>query len=122
MPVRGDLLKWINLLETSPDFALRVDPATQQVTVAKYARVPDADGLFWLFGTTVLACGQSLPSVLLVDTDSGGELCGAYWKTAKGWVDSQASDIKTVLGLSRDDLLPYDYATQIPLTRDILHD
>lgn len=114
--------KRINLLHGAPRFVLRVDPATGRGEVSNPSRVPKASGEYWIHGTTILSGGVELPSVLVVDTDSGGTLRAVFWKGADGgWIDSQNPQVPEMLGLSRDRIFPFDWRFDVPLEQDIFH-
>jgi hypothetical protein len=84
--------------------------------------VPDKDGTYWVPGDTRLKSGQAAQSVFRVDTNSGGELLSVYWFIDSNWYEHQDADAYARLGVSRDDVFPFDWTYGIPLDRGVYHD
>ena len=113
--------QWLGLLESSPNFVIRVDEKTNQGSVRSPAMVPKNDGEYWVFGNTILKTGAELPSVFRVQTNSGGTLLSAFWFISGTWYDFQDSKAYKNLGISRDDATPFDWSYSVELEDDIYH-
>lgn len=116
------LIQWLNLLKSSPNFAIRIDEKSGQGKMASPKIVPANDGEYWLHGETCLKNGTTLTSVFRVQTNSGGTLLGTYWDVDGKWMDATDDACFDRLGLTKSDAMPYDWSYTIPLTEDIYHD
>jgi len=119
MPVDNDTSRWLNLLKGSPRFVLKDNPAGGASVVALRV-VPNADGMYWIHGSTTARSGRVIESVFRLDTDSGGELCEVYWLIEGQWYDSRDPEAITRLGGSAA-VFPFAWRYSVQLERDIHH-
>ena len=66
--------------------------------------------------------GLPVESVFRVNTDSGGTILAAYWSIAGSWFLTDESDALKELGKSSDEVFPFDWEYNTPLSNDIYHD
>jgi len=117
------LLQWLNLLNLSPDFVIRHGNENESSTTTAIPLVPKDDGDYWIAGVTILANGNRLDSVFIVDTNSGGELSSVYWKIDNKWWDFfERPAVFAALSLNEKDVFPFDWQFSVPLEEDIFHD
>lgn len=106
----------LNLLRQSPAFAMRESATGDRLLQPD--QIPDEDGIWWVSGTLTTSGGEQFDAVFIVGTDDGGDLHQVYV-----WVDRwlPVSELPLAAGVA-SDVFPFDYATAIPLARDIFHD
>lgn len=115
--------QWLNLLKSSPNFAIRLGRGDDKPNVKQLSEIPKDDGLYWVFGMAMLKNGDSIPSVFEVDTDSGGSLTGAYFFIKGVWCHiGDKDEISNSLNYPLEDIFPFDWKYAIPLAEDIYHD
>lgn len=119
MALDAELIKWLNLLLGSPNFTIRIDKNSNKGAVRNPPVVPNDDGVYWVFGTTILASGEKIKSVFVVDTCLGGTVNATYWHTGTVWIDSQNTSAPALLGIERNDMYPYDWEYAVPLEKDV---
>ncbi len=118
-PLPSDLVRTLTLLGGAPGFVVRIDARTGEQTVSSPAKVPAGDGAYLVAGQTRLKAGREIESVFHVNTDTGGTLLGAWWRIAGQWVDHQDPALAEALGLTRDEIFPFDWRYAVPLSDDI---
>lgn len=123
MSIDRDIARICNFFLRSPEWVQQeVDRDGEAVrSIRKLSIVPDASGVFWMHGVVLLPSGRKLDGVFVVDTDSGGELLASYWRHGDEWYSQDDVDLPAALGLSREEMFPYDYALTVPLEKDIYH-
>ena len=118
MPVDDTPRRWCNTIHGTPRSVFWEKPGSD-VEVAWPEVIPADTGLYWVAGTTTVACGREVASVFIVDTDSSGELSAVFWTVEDGeWIDSQDEDAPARLGLERSEVFPFDWSYAIPLEQD----
>lgn len=116
-----EFVKFLNLLDSSPSFVIRLDNKLEQSVVSNPTIVPNNSGFYLIHGTTILRCGDRMKSIFHVNTDTGGTHLGVYWKTKKGWMDSQDELAAQVLRIKKHDIFPFDWEYSVLLEYDIYH-
>ena len=119
--IAPEFVQFLNLLEDSPSFVIRIDEKSQKGTVSNPASVSDGDGNYLIHGTTIAACGAEITSVFSVNTNAGGEISAIYWKTSNGWMDNQDPTALKALDFAQSEMYPFDWAFSVPLDNDIFH-
>lgn len=116
-----EFIKYLNLVQSSPSFVVRIEKKTGVATVSNPTVIPDKSGEYLLHGTTTLKGGRKVESIFHIDTDTDGTLRAIYWKVAKSWINSQEANAASVLALDPSEIFPFDWAFSIPLEHDIFH-
>ncbi|WP_330962007.1 hypothetical protein [Photobacterium sp. 53610] len=115
-------IQWLNLLHSSPSFVIKVGEQNESPSVLPVRSVPKDDGEYWVAGETELRNGYKIPSVFRVDTDTGGNLLGVYWKIQNEWWDFQDKpSVLEALALTEEDVFPFDWTYSVSLDEDIFH-
>jgi len=84
-----EMRKWLNLVHSAPNFVIWIEKADSTPVVQQFKIIPNNKGEFWVAGDTILKSGQKIPSVFIVDTNSGGSLMDAYWNIDDKWWNFQ---------------------------------
>lgn len=116
-------VRWLNLLNGSPSFVIRIAPRSHAPTVVQVEIVPEDDGVYWIAGTTTLPRGDRISSVFEVDTSAGGGLVSVQWKVDGAWMSpSDTTRVRRALDAEERDLFPFDWTYAVPVARDVYHD
>jgi hypothetical protein len=119
MAVEKDLIKTLNLLRTQPKFVLH-EKEDRTLNVLSVNRIPDGDGFYWVAGSTILRSGIEIPSVFVIDTDSGAEQYNVYWYVDGEWFQhSDSESAANRLGIPREDIFPFSWRYHVPVEKDI---
>ena len=118
----NDMRQRLNLVRTARSFVLQEVGATGEANVASLSVVPKSSGIYWVPGKTILKSGRTIESVFRVDTDAGGTLVSAYWWIDGMWYAQEDVDAINAIGVSRDQIFPFDWAYDVPLEEDIFHE
>jgi len=116
-----ELCQHLNLLRTQTSFVYHEDSRQDRMTCERPKVVPRASGVYWVGGMTVVKSGREIDSVFRVDTDSGGTLVSIYWWINGKWYKHEDGDALSALGLSKEEVFPYDWRFTVPLEEDIFH-
>ena len=116
-----EMCQRLNLVRSSPSFVLQEFGAEGAANVIAVDVVPQAQGVFWVAGTTVAKSGRRIDSVFRVDTDSGGSLRSVFWWIDGEWYDREHNDALTALGLSHAEVFPFSWGFSVPLEDDAFH-
>lgn len=116
-----DIRQRLNLVRTSNSFVLQEDGERGEANVLSIEVVPSASGVYWIAGKTIAKSGREIESVFRVDTDSGGTLISVFWWIDGNWYEHEDEDVPEALGLSRDEVFPFDWRFAVPLEKDIFH-
>lgn len=117
-----EMSKWLNLVHGAPNFVIWIEKPDSDPVVQQFKIVPKNKGEFWIAGNTHLNCGKVIPSVFIVDTNSGGTLINVYWLIDNNWWDFQERPaVEMILGLDFDEIFPFDWKYKVPLEVDIFH-
>ena len=115
-------IQWLSLLQSSPEFVVKVGSDAESATVVCLNLVPKDTGEYWVSGTTVLKNGVEIPSVFRVDTNAGGALIGAYWYIDDEWWNFQdRPGVFEALGYKEAEIFPFDWAYAVNLEDDMFH-
>lgn len=117
----NDMRQRLNLVRTSGSFVLQGDGSQGEANVVSMTVVPKASGVCWVGGTTIVKSGREIESVFRVDTNSGGTLMSIFWWIDGKWYKHEDADALSALGLSKDEVFPFDWRFAIPLEEDIFH-
>ena len=117
-----DMCQRLNLVRTSGSFVVRETGDLGEAEVLSVKVVAKGQGICWVGGTSILKSGRDVESVFRVDTDSGGTLVSVYWWIGGNWYEHDDADALTALGLSRDQVFPFDWRFCVALEEDIFHD
>ncbi len=117
-----ETVQWLNLVHTSPTFAIRVGHGEERSNVLSLDMIPKGDGEYWVCGVTILKNGTNIPSVFRVNTDTGGDLIGVYWNIRDKWWDFQdRPSVLTELSMPESEIFPFDWEYSITLEEDSFH-
>jgi hypothetical protein len=120
MTVDSELAKTLNLPRTSPAFALKQIGNDGSLEVIQLRKIPADSAIYWVSGTSKLASGRDVPSVFVI-ADGGGSLIKVYWYVGDRWFHSDDADALDALGLSRDEVFPFDWSYALPVANDVYH-
>ncbi len=113
--LEGELIKEINLLISSPTFAIQIGVDGKGV-VSQPAEIPARSGIWRVVGRSHLANATTIPSVFEVNTHSTDTIARAFWETPRGWCDTSArAQLLAWMERSEADLFPCRFETSIPL-------
>ena len=73
MAVDSELAKTLNLPRTSPSFVLKQTENDGSLEVIQLREIPADGAIYWVSGTSKLASGRDIPSVLVI-AEGGGSL------------------------------------------------
>lgn len=116
-------VRWLNLLNGSPSFVIRIGPRTHAPSVVQVEIVPEDDGVYWVAGTTTLPRGDRIPSVFEIDTSAGGSLVSVHWRIGGTWMSSSdKTRVLAALSAEEGDVFPFDWSYAIQVACDVYHD
>lgn len=119
MVIDSDLIKRLNLLRTSPGWVFKA-LEDGSMEVLKPDSVPAGDGFYWIGGETTTASGNRIPSVFVVDTDSGAEQCGVFWFVAGDYYEhSESALVAESLGIDATQFFPYSWKYSVTVLGDV---
>lgn len=122
MKIDRTTIQWLNLLHSSPTFVLRIGDSNENATVKNVNIVPKNDGEYWIHGKTILKNKIVIPSVFIVDTNTGGSLSGVYWTINNIWWDfNNRPNVFQALCVEEQDVFPFNWTFSVGLEEDIYH-
>lgn len=116
-----ELCQHLNLLRTQGSFVYHEDIQQDRMTCQHPNIIPKASGVYWVHGATVVRSGLEIDSVFQVDTDSGGTLLTIFWWINETWYKHDDEGAVSALGLSKEEIFPFDWRFTVPLEEDIFH-
>ncbi len=116
-----ELRQDLQFLSGQKSWVYREMPGQDKAEVLTSPTIPKETGVYWIAGETTLRSGQKLESVFRVDTDAGGSLVSVFWKVNGQWHRHDDADTLAALGVSNDEVFPFDWSLAVPLEEDIFH-
>ncbi|UUO04530.1 hypothetical protein M4951_14135 [Blastopirellula sp. J2-11] len=116
-----DMRQRLNLVRTSSLFVLQEYGNQEEANVVSMTVVPKASGMYWIGGSTIVRSGREIESVFRVDTNSSGTPASIFWWIDGTWYKHEDADALIALGLSKDEVFPFDWRFAIRLEEDIFH-
>ncbi len=116
-----ELRQTLGLLSTQKSWIYREISDQDEMQVIRLASVPKESGICWVAGTTELRCGRHVESVFRADTDAGGEFVTVFWSIEGQWYHHDDTDALTSLGMTKNEVFPFDWSFAVPLEHDVFH-
>lgn len=113
------LEKRLNLIHGSPAFCLRMC-SDGSMDVLQIAEIPEDGRDYWVHATVTFACGQTASAAFLIGS-GGGSHHSIKIRANDHWFDSDAPELPERLGLTREQIFPFDWQYSVPVANDIYH-